>query len=157
MSSIKNVLVCSNKSKKEVVEAEDGIIEELRKLGFSPIKCVESASRFCDGLNIRVLKDDESLKKADFMLIIGGDGTMLRFANDAAVANIPMLGINMGKLGFMTELEPSELPFMRNILEGNYTIDRRMMLDIYVKRGDKLVFRDSALNDAVITKGNIVR
>ncbi len=158
MSAIRNVLICCNSSKQEIVIAAGKMAEKLKDIGFCPMLNVyEHAPRLCDELNIRVLSDIGEVLKADFMLVIGGDGTMLHFANDAAVAKLPMLGINMGKLGFMTELEPAELPLMRNILEGKYSVDRRMMLDASVVRNGKVVFRDSALNDAVITKGDILR
>ncbi|MCX7615356.1 MAG: NAD(+)/NADH kinase [Clostridiales bacterium] len=159
MRRIKNVLVCINTSKQEVVSAAFSIIKTLSEFGFHPIQkvCSEYTPRACSALNIRVMDNDKAFEAADFMLVVGGDGAMLRFAKEAAQAGIPMLGINMGKLGFMTELEPAELPMIKNVLTGNFTIDRRMMLEVSVIRNGKFVYQDDALNDATVSKGDIMR
>ena len=70
---------------------------------------------------------------------------------------MPILGVNMGCVGFMAELERSELPLLAPLAHGMYTIEERMMLDVKVLRGDKLISRDIALNDAVISKGSMAR
>ena len=99
----------------------------------------------------------EELKTADFLLCFGGDGTILHAAKDALTRDIPVLGVNMGSVGFMAELEHGELDQLARLVEGKYTIEHRMMLDVAVRRGREVLYRDLALNDAVVTKGAVAR
>ena len=103
--------------------------------------------------NIKMLPLAEELDSADFLICFGGNGTILHAARDANLRGIPILGINMGSVGFMAELEHSELHHLSKLAAGDYTIESRMMLDMRVYRDEKEIARDFALNDAVITKG----
>lgn len=104
------------------------------------------------------LKDIHTeLKNADMIICFGGDGTILHSARFARNANIPILGVNMGSVGFMAELEMGELPMLRRLAEGRYTTESRMMLEMRVVRGDRTIFRDTALNDVVISNGAVAR
>lgn len=100
---------------------------------------------------------EEELSKADLLICFGGDGTILHAARDATLHNLPILGVNMGSVGFMAELERSELSRLAQLAKGEYTTEERMMLDVRVFRGDKLLSEDLALNDAVFSKGSIAR
>lgn len=97
------------------------------------------------------------LKDADMLICFGGDGTILHAARDAIAHKVPVLGVNMGSVGFMAELEHSELDHLSKVIQGQYTLEPRMMLDVLVRRGKDIVYRDLALNDAVITKGAVAR
>ncbi|HIY72365.1 NAD(+)/NADH kinase [Intestinimonas butyriciproducens] len=99
----------------------------------------------------------EELKNADLLLCFGGDGTILHAAKDANAHNIPILGVNLGSVGFMAELEQGELEMLARLPERKYSIEHRMMLDVTVRRGREVISRDVALNDAVITKGAVAR
>ena len=100
---------------------------------------------------------DKELPTADLLVCFGGDGTILHAARDATLHGVPILGVNMGSVGFMAELERSELPLLAPLAHGMYTIEERMMLDVKVLRGEKVVSQDMALNDAVISKGFMAR
>lgn len=100
---------------------------------------------------------DKELATADLLICFGGDGTILHAARDATTHGVPILGVNTGSVGFMAELERGELPLLAPLAHGLYTIEERMMLDVKVLRGDKLVSQDTALNDAVISKGSMAR
>lgn len=100
---------------------------------------------------------EEELPEADLLICFGGDGTILHAARDATLHDVPILGINMGSVGFMAELERTELAQLALLAQGSYTLEERMMLDVKVFRGDKLVSQDLALNDAVISKGSMAR
>lgn len=99
----------------------------------------------------------EGLTKADILVCFGGDGTILHAAKDAEVYKVPILGVNMGSVGFMAELEYSELSQLGKLSSGRYTIESRMMLDVRAVRGGKTLFQEIALNDAVVTKGAVAR
>lgn len=100
---------------------------------------------------------EQELPTTDLLICFGGDGTILHAARDATLHNIPILGVNTGSVGFMAELERSELPLLAPLAHGMYTIEERMMLDVKVLRGEKIVSQDLALNDAVISKGSMAR
>ncbi len=99
----------------------------------------------------------EGLSQADALVCFGGDGTILHAAKGAEAYKVPILGVNMGSVGFMAELEHSELSQLSKLPAGEYSVESRMMLDVRVLRGNKTVFRDAALNDAVLTKGAVAR
>ena len=99
----------------------------------------------------------EELETADILACFGGDGTILHAARDASPRGIPVLGINMGSVGFMAELEQHELSLLTRLADKKYHLERRMMLDVSVRREGKKVFQETALNDAVIIKGAVAR
>ena len=103
------------------------------------------------------METSEAVRLADAAVVLGGDGTMLRIARAAAQNELPLLGINVGHVGFMTELEPAELGEMRGLLDGKYSIDSRMMLHVAVERHGRVVYENDALNDIVIAKGTAFR
>ena len=96
----------------------------------------------------------QELSHADILVCFGGDGTILHAAREANPRNIPVLGVNLGSVGFMAELEQGELSLLA---AGKYGIERRMMLDVCVRREGQRVFSEVALNDAVLTKGAVAR
>lgn len=99
----------------------------------------------------------EGLSQADILICFGGDGTILHAAKDANAYNVPILGVNMGSVGFMAELEHGELSQLSKLPQGKYFIEARMMLDVKVLRNGRVIFQDVALNDAVVTKGAVAR
>ena len=100
---------------------------------------------------------EKELPGADMLICFGGDGTILHAARDAYPWDIPILGVNMGSVGFMAELEHGELEKLAQVGTGKYATELRMMLDVAVRRGREVLRRDVALNDAVITKGAVAR
>ncbi len=100
---------------------------------------------------------DRELPGASMVICFGGDGTILHMAKAATRHGIPILGVNIGTMGFMAELESIELSQLARIASGDYTIDKRMMLDITVHRDRDIIFHDICLNDVVITKGAVAR
>ncbi len=99
----------------------------------------------------------QSLDNCDVLICLGGDGTILHASKLAAERDIPILGVNIGTLGFMAELEAWNLPLLKTLKDHTYKIEKRMMLEVNVISGDKVIYTDYALNDAVITKGAVAR
>ncbi|MFI3250790.1 MAG: NAD(+)/NADH kinase [Eubacteriales bacterium] len=97
------------------------------------------------------------LPTSDVLICFGGDGTILHAARDAVIHNIPILGINMGSVGFMAELERTELFMLRALAEGRYTTENRMMIQVRHLKGERVLYDGVALNDAVISKGSMAR
>ncbi|HEY3277302.1 MAG TPA: NAD(+)/NADH kinase [Syntrophorhabdaceae bacterium] len=95
---------------------------------------------------------------ASYIMVLGGDGTLLSVSRSLKGKNVPILGVNLGSLGYLTEIRSDELPFMiARVAKGEYKMSRRIMLDVSVRRGGNEVFELSVLNDAVITKDAIAR
>ena len=107
--------------------------------------------------DIRFSRLDRELNWADLVICFGGDGTILHMAKAATRHRIPILGVNIGTMGFIAELESSELQDLARIAKGEYSIDSRMMLDVIIRRGQDVVFHDLALNDVAVTKGAVAR
>ena len=107
--------------------------------------------------DLRFTRLDRELHTADMVLCFGGDGTILHMAKTATRAGIPILGVNIGTMGFMAELESTELDQLARLATGDYAVDSRMMLDVTVHRDRDIIFHDICLNDVVITKGAIAR
>ncbi|MBQ8599703.1 MAG: NAD(+)/NADH kinase [Oscillospiraceae bacterium] len=100
---------------------------------------------------------NREIKNADMLICFGGDGTILHSSKIATRHHVPILGVNMGTMGFMAELEATELPMLARIAQGDYRIEKRMMLRVTVQNDGKEVFCETALNDAAITKGAVAR
>ena len=96
--------------------------------------------------------------EAELVIVLGGDGAMLDAARRAAPAGIPILGINMGRVGYMSELETDELDMLDLVLDGKYRIDERTMLRAEVRSGSgQIKFSSYALNEAAIANGSCAR
>ena len=107
--------------------------------------------------DIRFHRLDREIHNAELVICFGGDGTILHMAKTATRKNVPILGVNIGTLGFMAELESSELHMLSRLADNEYTIDKRMMLDVVVQRDRDIIFHDIGLNDVVVTKGSVAR
>ena len=99
----------------------------------------------------------KELRDADLLICFGGDGTILHASKAATYAKVPILGVNIGTMGFMAELESSELDALARLAGDDYTIEERMMLHVRAEHEGKVVLEEDALNDAVITKGAVAR
>lgn len=94
----------------------------------------------------------------DLLIALGGDGTMLRAGHISAPSNIPILGINLGHYGFLTEIQKDEWQnALQRVLQGDYWLEKRMMLLVTLFRGDQKQGEWNALNDAVISRGETIR
>lgn len=107
--------------------------------------------------DLRFSRLDKELHNADMLVCFGGDGTILHMAKTATRHGLPILGVNIGTMGFMAELESTELDQLVKVATGEYTLDERMMLDVSVYRERDIVFHDICLNDIAITKGAVAR
>ena len=106
---------------------------------------------------VLLVSGDDIPRDADAVLTFGGDGTLLHAAWQASLLGMPILGVNVGTLGYLTELEAGEIRLLEKLAAGGYRIENRMMLSIDVLRDGENVFHEEALNDAVISHGEIMR
>ncbi|MDE2365879.1 MAG: NAD kinase [Betaproteobacteria bacterium] len=97
---------------------------------------------------------EEIGQRANLAIVLGGDGTMLNIARKLAPFNVPLAGINQGRLGFLTDLSiDTMVETLGSMLDGEYIAERRMLLCVEVWRGDAAVFNALALNDVAVSRG----
>jgi NAD+ kinase len=97
-------------------------------------------------------------RKTQLIIVLGGDGTMLRAARHLAKYSVPIVGINMGSFGYLTEVNFNEMySALEFILAGDYATERRMMLDVTISHGKTVISAGTVLNDVVINRGNLSR
>jgi NAD+ kinase len=110
------------------------------------------------GCSVREVDPDELAAAVDLVLVLGGDGTMIATARLIADEEVPVLGVNYGGLGYLTEFRIEELyEALEMILAGNYRLDKRVMLAVELHRGGDVVTRNRVLNDVVINKSALAR
>src|SRR5213082_1959014 len=108
--------------------------------------------------NIQASLQAEAAANADLVIVVGGDGTLLAAARLLGDRQIPILAMNHGGLGFLTEVTLEEMyPAIERVLGGHFITEHRMMMDVEVSRKKKRIAAYRALNDVVINKGAISR
>lgn len=132
----------------------------LRDKGFAITKQVEQLLHernvetvlcpISEGTDEEVLAITNEAQNADILIAFGGDGTILKTARAVAESEVPIIAVNMGDMGFMAELEPTELERILQVLNGEYKLVHRIMFDVALVRGGDVVYNDFALNDIVI-------
>ncbi len=110
-----------------------------------------------DRAELRYLPMEGVYSEADILIVLGGDGSILEAARRAAQRGTPILGINLGRLGYMAELEMGDLDELDRLFTGDYRIDARSMLRVELFSGNELKSFCYALNDAVISNGSVSR
>lgn len=142
----KKIYVLPNPEKNAALSAKDSICEKIEAWGYTadirPMpKCREDASCLFD---------------ADYLIVLGGDGSIIQVARACVGLDVPIIGINYGKLGYMAALGSEDIESLRQILDGDHVIQSRMMLDVDVIKNDKIVKSlTCALNEAVVSNGPI--
>ena len=156
---MKHIILTPNPYRDKNFQTVRAAIKVLREAGIEPKVCLpfEVDRSFELPRDIRFSRLDRELPNAELLICFGGDGTILHTAKAATRKGVPVLGVNIGTMGFMAELESGELEKLALLAEDQYTIDNRMMLDVTVQRDRDIIYHDICLNDAVITKGAVAR
>jgi NAD+ kinase len=155
--AFKTVALIGRYNTAEIAESLLGLAGLLSERGCSVLVEKETADKI--GKNGFTVADYAAIgARADLAVVLGGDGSMLSASRHLAAHKVPLVGVNQGRLGFMTDIAFSR---MREIIElllaGQYTMEERTMLDAQVLREDKEIFSTQALNDIVVNKGAIGR
>lgn len=156
----RQILVVAHKQREDALVAAQSVIDTLRAEGVEPVVPGDLRSALAvanpDLGPISVLDDDMPRGDIDLAIVLGGDGTILRAVELVRGTNAPILGINMGHVGFLAESERDDLDdAVRRGLDGDYTVEERMTLSVRVKNdvGD-VVYSTWALNEAVVEKAS---
>lgn len=141
-----------NLTKPNAMEVTSGICKTLDALGCRYAFDQKYRDLFQD-TGGSFYSSNDLFMQSDYIIAIGGDGTILHTAKRAAAYTKPVLGINAGRLGFMAGLEKHELPLLRHLIDGTFAVDERMMLAVTVQRGTAVLDQFYCINDAVISRG----
>lgn len=143
---MKTVAILSNQRKDRDFIIAKKVFEILK----GKFDIISSANMKIDG--IKYVSESTLLKSADALIVLGGDGTIIRTARMVCKKQIPILGINMGHLGFLAEIEKSNIEkYLNKFIEGEYVLEKRSMLYASVERNGQRVAKFNALNDVVIS------
>lgn len=142
------VLIGCNVEKKGSLELAAEISALLKKNGFTP--CVwGTSSSYSKELGSEMI---ETPGICTFILTVGGDGTILKWGKVAAQYDIPLLGVNMGRLGFMASLEPDDIGKIPELFRGDYATSTRMMLDCRLYHEGRCSYSERVLNDVILSR-----
>ena len=150
---MENIGIIANLEKDEACKLAKQIEVWLKNLGLS----ISLDDRIAKKISIEgkpLTKEDPP----DFVIVLGGDGTLLDTARKIAQWGVPLVGVNLGQLGFLTEIEANEIfTALEDILDGKYWLEKRMMLEAKVRRNGKEIGNCCALNDVVLAKSGFSR
>ena len=142
------IVPCADKAKS--IAALPSVINILKSTGVQPI-LPESAAGYSKDYRAKYMDADTALRECDILMTIGGDGMILEWGKRAAAAGKPVIGINTGRVGFMTAIDADEPEKLKALAEGTYTLSRRMMLSAQFTHGGTTK-EIRALNDVVLFK-----
>lgn len=135
-----------------VSETLQRLIQFLHDLNIETFQDADTASSF--DLDLPTLARDVMGEKQDLIIVVGGDGSLLSAARMAIKVNVPVVGINRGRLGFLTDISPQDIQTqLKSVLEGDYREERRFLLQTRIYDGDATYFQGDALNDVVLSRG----
>ncbi len=156
---MKNVILTPNPYRDKNFQTVRQAMQILKEAGINARLCLPfDVDRSYElPKDLRFHRLDRELPNAELVICLGGDGTILHMAKAATKMGIPILGVNIGTMGFMAELESTELDKLARLANDDFTIDRRMMLDVTVHRNRDILYHDICLNDVVVTKGVVAR
>jgi NAD+ kinase len=146
---VKTLALVGKKGKPEAAD----LAREIRQR--HPTLNVRADRTLAEALGWEVAESDRTMvSSADLVIVLGGDGTMIHAARLVAGRNVPILGVNLGGLGFMTEVSRADLfPALDDVLAGRFKTDARMKLSCRLWRAGKVMVEDEVLNEVVLNKG----
>lgn len=144
------IALMPNLTRKEAYSVTCGICESLDALGASYSFLPEYEADF-SSTNASFLPEAEALESCSAVIAVGGDGSIIHAAKTAAKYHKPILGVNAGRLAFMAGLEDNELHLLSRLIEGDYTLDKRLMLKASVLKGNEIISTDYCVNDCLVT------
>ena len=150
------ILVVSHTARTEAIEATLSVVSKLREAGIVPVMYEADRSDFAPHLDPAMTAGLETQVQAndlEIALVLGGDGTILRAAELLRGTRCPILGINLGHVGFLAEAESHDLSFtLDRVLAGRYVVEERMTLEVLASFGGEPIARTWAVNEASVEK-----
>lgn len=150
---MKNVVVIPNPGKDKNLSVSAKLAHKLISLGFS----VYAEASFSYALPSEVISYDDFPGDAHLIMVVGGDGSVIEASRYAIDRNIPLLGINLGKVGYLSEVEPDNLDVLDGLVSGEYRIEEKMLLSVESKNGDLIHTSERfAVNDIVVSHNDFL-
>lgn len=144
------IVLMPNLTRKEAYSVTCGICKTLDTLGASYSFLPEYEAEF-SSTKASFMNEQDALESCDAVIAVGGDGSIIHAAKTAAKHHKPILGVNAGRLAFMAGLEDNELHLLSRLIEGDYTLDKRLMLKASVLKDDEVISTDYCVNDCLVT------
>jgi len=161
MTAIKRIGVVVKPHQPDALDTLCRLTEWLHKKEIQLVGHAEIAHEQIErqtGCSVEIVPDDQLARSVDLILVLGGDGTMIATARMIADADVPVMGVNYGGLGYLAEFPIEELfAALESILSGQYKVQKRVMLAVELWRGEELLTRNRVLNDVVVNKSALAR
>ncbi len=161
MTAIKRIGVVVKPHQPDALDTLCRLTEWLNQKGIQLVGQAEIAHQQIEqqtGCAVKIVPDDQLASSVDLILVLGGDGTMIATARMIGDAEVPVIGVNYGGLGYLAEFPIEELfAALDSILSGQYKVQKRVMLAIELWRGEELITRNRVLNDVVVNKSALAR
>ncbi len=159
MNKINNIVLIPNTSKNIESRVISNFIDHLCDLGCQVGVFTENMDSLTYlGNRIYEIRNNDALAQCHAAVVLGGDGSIIDASNKLLDAEIPIIGINFGHVGYLAEVEINEISLLDALVEGKYIIDERMMLDAEViTRSGKVRASSTVLNDIVLSNGPVAR
>ena len=158
MSDERHILVVAHTGRSESLDAGIQVCRQLSEAGLTPVVSVDELDDLmaaAPGLTVSVLGDQVASHELELVIVLGGDGTILRAAEIARGCDAPLLGVNLGHVGFLAEAEREDLPaVVARALSREYEVEERMTISVRVKVQGEVVHESWALNDASVEKAS---
>jgi NAD+ kinase len=152
----KTAVIISRPARPEVAQILPALLTWLAEHGYKVLVDPESA-KYTTGQEV-ILRSELSTKTLDLVIVLGGDGTLLSAARSTAAIDVPLLGVNLGSLGFLTEVPLASLyPMLEAIAQGRAAVERRALMQCQLMRGDTVRGSYFVFNDAVVNKTALAR
>ena len=153
MKKFKSIAIYSSLKSKKVSQIASQVSEILENIGVKIL--FAKSSSFTNTTKKRLFSDNYIINNSDLLIAIGGDGTLLSSARKFGSQGLPILGINLGNLGFLTDIAPEDLTLsLREVIEGKYLTDRRIFLQASINKNKDTSI---ALNEAVVHSGSVAQ
>ncbi len=156
LSQSKIAAIISRPARPEVARTVPELLKWLHAHGYRVIVDPETA-KYCDGLE-EVMRSQMSARTLDLVIVLGGDGTLLSAVRETAESDAPLLGVNLGSLGFLTDVPlPSLFSMLDSIAQGRTAIEQRSLMHCDLLRGEQVLSNYRAFNDVVVNKTALAR
>jgi NAD+ kinase len=158
MSDERHILVIAHTGRADSLEAGIQVCRQLTEAGLTPVISTDEVADMMGAapdLKVTVLGEDVASHELELVIVLGGDGTILRAAEIARGCDAPLLGVNLGHVGFLAEAEREDLPAtVARVLARDYEVEERMTISVRVKLDDEVVHETWALNEASVEKAS---
>lgn len=156
MSDLKFAVI-PNMTRKNAYAVTVQVLAEIKKLGCAAFMnaALETDFKECD---VSFCEENRAIEQSDMVISVGGDGSFINAAKKALVYGKPLLCVNAGKLAYLAAMECDEIALLKNVVDGNYQTENRMLLDASViDKNGEIIYHSNCINDAVISRSGSIR